>query len=270
MRLLYAKSRWEMSGEPLTSFLSRAKTDGFEAVEINLTRIKESAGAIAGLVADHGLQLIAQIHTSGKTPQKHLQSLDRCFGYAVETRPLLINGHTGSDVFSFEESLRIFEQGCELSRKSGITFTNETHRSRPTSNGPTTRRFLEALPKMRLNADFSHWFCVHESDLSNQPENVEAGIQRSSHIHARVGFREGPQVPDPLAPEWLSWTELHLDLWRRIVASRRAEGAEFLAIVPEFGPPPYMPTEPFSQRPLADAWETNVRFAEWLRERLPS
>ena len=26
--------------------------------------------------------------------------------------------------------------------------------------------------------------------------------------------------------------------------------------------------EPYSQRPLADAWETNVRFAQWLKTQL--
>ncbi len=271
MKLLYTKSRWEMQATAsVADFLARAQADGFDAVEINLSAPDATAREIAAMVVDHGLKLVAQIQTAGATPDEHIDSLERRFAFAAETTPLLINSHTGRDVFSFAENLRIFERGCELSQVSGITFTNETHRSRPTSSGPETRRFLEALPEMRLNADFSHWVCVHESDLSDQPENVDAAIQRTSHVHARVGFDQGPQVADPLATESQRWTELHLGWWRRIISAREATGDDFLTITPEFGPPPYMPTEPHTQRPLADAWETNVRFNDWLRERLQS
>ena len=268
MNIIYTKSRWEMCEAPLESFLARAQSDGFEAVEINLSGIDLSPTDIAGMVRDHGLKLVAQIITSGASPAEHRESLERLFAFALETDPVLINSHTGSDVFPFEDSLGIFERGCELSRQSGKVLTYETHRSRPTGSGPMTRQLLEALPEMRINADFSHWFCVHESDLSNQADNVDLAIQRSSHIHARVGFGEGPQVPDPLAPQWEEWTQLHLRLWRRIVETRKAAGDEWLTVAPEFGPPPYMPVEPYTGRPLADAWEVNVRFFRWLQEHL--
>ena len=189
------------------------------------------------------------------------------FAFAAETNPAHKQPH-GQRHFLIRDNLAIFKRGCELSKEYGITFTNETHRSRPTSGGPGTRQYLEALPEMRLNADFSHWVCVHESDLSDQPENVEMAIQRASHVHARVGFEEGPQVPDPLAPEWESWTQLHVGFWKRIITARKEAGADFLTITPEFGPPPYMPTEPFTNRPLADAWEVNVRFKNWLKVNL--
>ncbi|WP_309399450.1 sugar phosphate isomerase/epimerase family protein [Cerasicoccus maritimus] len=268
MDLIFTKSKWEMWDDPLEEFLQRAVADGFDAVEIFLPAQPESASEIAQRVADHGLLLVAQIITEGDTPAEHIAVMRDRFAFAVETKPLLVNSHTGSDVFSFEENCEIFRVACELAESAGILFTHETHRGRLTSSGPQTKRLLEAIPELRLNADFSHWFCVHESDLSNQGENVELAIQRSSHIHARVGFSEGPQVPDPLAPEYSEWTELHLALWRRIIKARQSAGAEFLTITPEFGPPPYMPVEPFSGRPLADAWEVNVRFNAYLKSAL--
>jgi len=268
MQIVFTKSKWEMWDDPLPDFLGRAKKDGFDAVEIYLPAQPEAPSALARQVADHGLGLIAQIKTEGPCVEAHLESLEDRFTQAAATDPLLINSHTGSDVFSFEDNCRIFERACQLARQSGILFTQETHRSRPTGSGPATRAYLEALPDLRLNADFSHWFCVHESDLSDQPENLEAAIERAHHIHARVGFEEGPQVPDPLAPEWQFWTERHLALWRRIIDARRKSGTAWLTLTPEFGPPPYMPIEPYSQRPLADAWETNVRFAQWLKTQL--
>lgn len=257
-----------MGNVPLPRFLERAKADGFDAVEIVVSAQPGTPTEIRRQVADHGLLLVAQMHTSGRDVPGHLDTLKRLFDHAAETEPLLINSHSASDFFSLEDNLPLFDLACHLAKQSGIMIAHETHRGRPTSSAPQTRRLLEALQEMHLTADFSHWFCVHESDLSNQPENVEIAIQRCRHIHARVGFDQGPQVPDPLAPEWSAWTERHLSLWRRILEARRAAGDAFLTITPEFGPPPYMPIEPYTRRPLADAWTVNVAFRAWLETRI--
>lgn len=73
--------------------------------------------------------------------------------------PLLINCHTGRDIFSLEQ-------------------------------------ILNHLPELKLNLDISHWMVVHESDLSDQRHRVEKLLANVDHIHARVGFEEGPQVTD--------------------------------------------------------------------------
>ena len=132
-------------------------------------------------------------------------------------------------------------------------------------NAPDTLRTLRELPSLRINADFSHWQVVHESDdLQAHGKAVQAVIDRAWHIHARVGFSQGPQVPDPSAPEWAGQLEICVDWWRRILDARRAQGAEFLTISPEFGPEPYMPAAPHLGWPVADAWEINC----WMRRRL--
>jgi hypothetical protein len=51
---------------------------------------------------------------------------------------------------------------------------------------------LRRIPSLTLTGDFSHFTCVHESMLADQPENVVACIAAVRHIHARVGFEEGP------------------------------------------------------------------------------
>jgi hypothetical protein len=92
-------------------------------------------------------------------------------------------------------------------------------------------------------------------------------IARSDHIHARVGQEEGPQVPHPRAPEWRRHLENHVELWKRIADRQRAAGAPNLTtITPEFGPPTYMPTLPFTQQPVADAWRVNVEMKSVLEE----
>ncbi len=268
MKIIYTKSKWEMWDVPLEIFLERAKADGFEAVEIYLPALSESPAEIKRMLASHGLKLVAQIISEGTTPEAHRQSILERLDFAAQTEPLFVNSHTGSDLFSFEANCDIFTAADERALKHGLLLTHETHRGRPTYNAPDTRRYLEARPQMRINADFSHWFCVHESDLSNQAGNVDKAIQRAWHIHARVGFEEGPQVPDPLAPEWLSVTHKFVALWQRIIDARKSDGAEYLTITPEFGPPPYMPCEPHTGRPLADAWTVNVAFFHYLKDHL--
>jgi hypothetical protein len=176
-----------------------------------------------------------------------------------------VDCHTGADWFTFEENHTIFSRALELERELGVPLCHELHRGRALYNAPDTLRHLHALPGLRLTADFSHWQVVHESgDLARHATAVEAVITRAWHIHARVGFGEGPQVPDPRAAEWAEQVEINTGWWRRIVAARRSESRPWLTITPEFGPVPYMPTIPHENRPVADAWEVNC----WMREQL--
>ena len=175
-----------------------------------------------------------------------------------------MNAQTGRDHFAFADSLRIFERGEALREAATVPLLHETHRGRALFSAPATAAFLAALPGLRLTADFSHWFCVHESDLADQPEAVASAVAASHHVHARIGFAEGPQVGDPRGEAFLPWLERHLELWRRIVAAREREGRPFLTLTPEFGPAPYMPLRPIENEPVADAWAVNV----WMRDRL--
>ena len=132
----------------------------------------------------------------------------------------------------------------------------------------TARQILEHLPNLRLTADFSHWCCVHESLLDDQKEFLERVIPLVDHIHARVGHAEGPQVNDPRAPEWKSAFDIHLGWWDKIVANQRESGSPpRFTITPEFGPDPYVPTAPYTNRPLTDIHETNIYMKEFLKER---
>lgn len=268
MRILFSKSKWEMWDDPLEAFVRRAKGDGYEATELYLKPVVEPPDEIVALHREHGLALIGQLLTEGSTVDDHLRSLEAQFELALACDPILINGHAGRDRFSFEENVRIFRRYLELGRASGIPVVVETHRGRPTYSATETRRYLEALPELRLTADFSHWMVVHESDLADLGDAVELAIQRSPHVHARVGYEEGPQVPDPRAPEWARHVENHLALWRRIVRHQREAGAELLTITPEFGPPNYMHTLPFSNTPVADTWEVNGYMKELLQREL--
>jgi sugar phosphate isomerase/epimerase len=268
MQIVWGKSKWEMWDDPLDAFLRRAQASGFAATEIYLGSLRESADEIVAQHTSYGLDLIGQILTQGATYQEHIRSLEQQLEFAAQCRPVLINCHAGRDIFAFEENVALLQRLIELGRQSGISLLIETHRGRPTYSAIETRKYLEAIPELRLTADFSHWMVVHESGLGDQVGNVDLAIARSYYIHARVGYAEGPQVPDPRAPEWQGAVEDHLRLWQRIVEQRRQAGAEVLYITPEFGPPAYMHTMPFSNQPVADVWEINVYMRDLLRERL--
>jgi hypothetical protein len=156
----------------------------------------------------------------------------------------------------------------QLTQNSGIPILIETHRGRPTYSAIETRKYLEALPELRLTADFSHWMVVHESDLSDQRDTVELAMTRADYIHARVGYAEGPQIPDPRAPEWQHAVDSHVRLWQMIVDHKKSSGKESLYITPEFGPPAYMHTAPFTNQPVGDVWEQNVYMRDLLTSTL--
>ena len=268
MELLFAKSFWEVDPElpyRLKDLLMRVAEAGFDATELFLPFFEGTPKRTVNAHAEFGLGIIGAIATYGDTPAEHLASLDEQVARAVRFEPLLINSHTGRDIFSFDDNLRLFERALVLADKHGLPIAHETHRTRPTYSAIDTLRYLEALPELRLTADVSHWMVVHESDLSDQPEAVAQLIERSDHIHARVGFEEGPQVADPRAPEWREHVEGHVEIWKGIVAAQRARGSERFTVTPEFGPFPYAPTLPFTRQPLVDVWEVNLDMREALQ-----
>ena len=129
---------------------------------------------------------------------------------------------------------------------------------------------LRVLPGLRLTLDMSHWCCVSESLLEDQADLREEIVPRVDHLHARVGWPHGPQVSDPRAPEWEPALQAHLAWWDQVVEQKRAAGAAFLSIAPEFGPEPYLPLEPYTRKRLADPWEINLHMMNLLRARYAS
>lgn len=268
MKIIAVKSKWERWEQPLVPFLEDVASAGFAATEIYIPAMAESPAECGRLHRQAGLALVAQIITEGPTVADHIRCFEERFLRALDCGPVAVNSHTGRDIWSLDDNLRLFDKALELEDRHGIPICHETHRSRALFCVPAALALINARPGLKLTADFSHWLCVHESDLADQQESVAAAISSAWHIHARVGHSQGPEVPDPRVPEWQTWLDLSLGFWRKIVAVRRNSGAAFLTITPEFGPPPYMPTHPSTGEPLADAWELNCWMADVLRREL--
>lgn len=273
VEIVYTKSFWEMDmslvADPMDTFLARVAADGFQGTEMFLPLVTDPPQRVLELHEKHGLgHSIIDIITEGDSPGDHRASFDTAFDQALAFRPNLINSHTGRDIFSFGDNVALYRHAAARAADAGVALVHETHRFRPTYSAIETARSLDAVPELLLNADLSHWMVVHESDLTDQDATVAAALQRSRHIHARVGFEEGPQVNDPRAPEWTGHVDRHVELWQRIVDHCRAAKVATLAITPEFGPAPYVPTLPHTQTPVVDVWAVNVFMKDMLRERL--
>ena len=268
MRVLYFCGTWGLGEPTLDAALRRIKQGGFDGVETGAPPDAADRKAMSAQLEEHGLELIAQVWTVGKTVDEHARSLEEQYRRAVELRPRLVNAQTGRDIFSLEENASLYRLGLALQAELGVPLLHEIHRGRASFSVPAARALLQIVPTVRLTADFSHWCCVHESLLRDQAEAVHELCGHCDHIHARVGHAEGPQVSDPRAPEWQEAVEAHLDWWQAIADVRKAAGADTLTITPEFGPPDYMQTLPFTRQPVNDLWGVNFAMREILTQRL--
>jgi len=179
---------------------------------------------------------------------------------------LYINCHSGKDYFSYEENKTLIDHTTKLAKDTGIKICHETHRSRMLFAAPVAKKFMQNIPELRITFDVSHWCNVSESLLQDQPETLAMALERTDHMHARIGHQEGPQVNDPRAPEWDEAVKAHFAWWDKIVEMKKQKG-EVLTVLTEFGPPNYLPTVPYTQQPLADQWAINVYMMQTFRKR---
>jgi sugar phosphate isomerase/epimerase len=268
MTVLWICPLWGLQGPTLASRLSRVKDAGFDGIEGGVPADAAERVAFAKLLKELDLRLVAQQWTTGGDAREHARSFEEQYRRAVDLSPLFVNSHTGRDIFTLPQNLEVFETARRLEETSGICIVHEIHRGRPTFSVPSTMALLDALPDLRLTADFSHWCCVHESLLEDQQKEMDRAIGHVRHLHARVGHAEGPQVPDPRVPQWARELGAHLAWWQAVVDRARAGGEFVLTICPEFGPPNYMTVLPGSAAPIADQWTLNRWVKDFLRTRL--
>ena len=186
------------------------------------------------------------------TVAEHLLSLKTQIEECLDENPLFINGHTGSDAWSTAEAEDFYGAALELEKSIGVTLAHETHRARYFGNPWNTQRILQRFPSLKLTCDYSHWVCVAERLLQDCAGILELCAAHCWHLHARVGYEEGPQVPDPRAPEWSHHLSTHEEWWQQIWKVQESSGREVSTLTPEFGPPPYLHAIPYTQEPVAD------------------
>ena len=125
MRLLIAKSKWELPECGLGDFLGRIKAAGFDASELYLPGVDESDEVVRRMHSDAGLDLVAQIVTDGDTPAAHAESLRRLYARALSCGAVRVNCHTGADWLPFAHNARLFELALALEAEHGVVICHD-------------------------------------------------------------------------------------------------------------------------------------------------
>jgi hypothetical protein len=128
----------------------------------------------------------------------------------------------------YEKQLAFYEQALHAEKAINMQVAHETHRGRAMFTPWGTAQLLKDLPDLKITADFSHWCCA--------------------------------------APEYQRELETHELWWQQIVDLWDSKNASPNTLTPEFGPPGYMHTLPFTNQPVADLWDVCLWMARRLKE----
>jgi len=150
----------------------------------------------------------------------------------------------------------------------GIPLLFETHRDSLLNDLGYTLQLLDAVPEMRLCADFSHFVVDRELRLPLSDLNrgyFERLLHRSDCFQGRVASSEQIQVQIGF-PQHQKWVELFQGWWAEGMRLWRARSAAdaTLVFLCELGPPAYAITDA-SGYELSDRWEEARTIRRWVQ-----
>ena len=272
MKLQLFKTLWGHAGS-LESAADEAIAAGFDGIEGPVPADGRARRAFADLLRERGLVYIAEISATGfanpdpaATVEDQLDCFERLLAASLEAGPLFCTTMAGNDLWPFHENLDFLTRAHEIARRHGARVGFETHRGRSFFHPLVTRDLLRELPDIELTVDFSHWCVVTERlALDQLPEILALCAARVLHIHGRIGYDQGPQVPDPRAPEYQEAVNAHCAWWRALWQGQSTRGFTTITMTPEFGPDGYLHLHPFTRQPVADLWEVNAWMGGMLR-----
>ena len=276
MKLATYKTLWGHTSS-LESAIQQIIQAGFDGLEGPAPRNKAEALQLKILLDEANIDYIAEITTAGTyVPERHaslkhhLDSFATKLEQSLPLEPGFITCLGGCDAWSEQQSAEFFGSAMEMAASAGLKVSFETHRSRSLFNPWVTQRLIEQLPGMLLTVDFSHWCVVCERLMDTEIDVIRAIADNVHHIHARIGYEQGPQVPDPRAPEYEYALRAHQRWWEIIWRSQSERNFDISTMTPEFGPDGYLHETPFSREPVADLWELNQWMAEEERQHFAS
>lgn len=277
MKLALFKTLWGHDGS-LADAIKLCHEAGFQGIEAPAPLDDTERENFFTALAEGNLEWIAEISTCTpagvfvpqphRSVEDHLASLEAGVIRSLEGTPEFINTMAGYDAWSLADAIRFHEGVVRLQEKHGIVISVETHRGRSTHSPWLSRDLMLAIPELRITCDFSHWCVVAERlILDEEPEILALAASHAHHIQPRVGYNQGPQVPDPRAPEHAKNLEAHERWWDAVWDSMAARDFTKFTMSPEFGPDGYLQCAPFTREPVADLWDINRWIGLRQRER---
>ncbi|MDX1352518.1 MAG: sugar phosphate isomerase/epimerase [Thiomicrorhabdus sp.] len=268
MQLKTFKTLWGNT-LPIDQACQDAIQKGFSGIEGQTPQQSVEQVKWQNTLQDTQCDYIAEIVTGGDyvpnrnwSLNQHLDDIKRQLDDSLPLNPLFATCITGCDAWEDAESIIFFEQAMKIADDYQIDLCFETHRSRSLFNPWITRKVVNALPEIKLTLDISHWCVVCERLMDSEIDVMHAIKNNAHHIHARVGYDQGPQVPHPAAPEYAQALKSHQRIWEMVWQAQLANGLEMTTLTPEFGPDGYLHLQPFTQMPIADLSQIN----HWMNQ----
>ncbi|MBW3668152.1 MAG: hypothetical protein KY443_02965 [Actinobacteria bacterium] len=272
MRLRTHRQVWGAVGPAgrfptMEEFVPAVAARGYDAIEVPLLLFEWVPDAVGGttrarfeeLAEIHGLDIVPLVPTFGSDAAEHFASFRTGIADAVAVGAQFAVAHAGSDAFDAEEAVRYLADCVAVAEDAGLVVAHETHRGRALWNPWRTASLLERLDGLWLTADLSHYVCVAERLLRDQHGVLDAICARALHAHQRVGYENGPQVPDPRDERWAAQVAAHEAWWDAIWRAAERRGDEYVRLTPEYGPPTYAPVD----TDAATLWD----ICEWATDR---
>ncbi len=239
-------------------FPSLNESPYFDGIEASLSDIghngkpEETLSLFFSLLQKHQKSWICGLYTSwndyiGDWPEKltvsdHLAQFEQQFKIISQlpVAPVYINCHSGSDCFTRSQALEFFNSAHLIHQRTcpQIPLGHETHRGRILYSPWVALDILDQGAPISFTLDLSHWIVVAERKIPHHL--LKPIMDRTKHIHARVGTAQAPQIADPMNPaDNPDYVKYFHDVWSDIAA--RDPG---ISITPEYGPveDKYMPS----------------------------
>ena len=165
---------------------------------------------------------------------------------------------------SLEEVVAIVRAGAKAADEAGIRYFVETHRNNFTETIRQTLELIEAVPEIKITADFSHFAVVGEFygwSGEGAIERMRPIIEKVAHVHGRISNGEQVQVDvgdgsdqsegSPAGFFKQIWVEC-FKAWRKT-----AQNGDILPFSSELGPPRYAIVDTKGKE-ISDRWEQSL------------
>lgn len=263
---------WGWSGSAVEA-VHHAKQAGFDGIEGQVPTTPEERILFAAALSETGLSYIQEIATTGTyvpdrslTLEDHLSHFEKELTAAAGVlNPRFISCLGGCDAWSMEQSIVFFRRAQALAEKHKKVVSFETHRGRILYNPWRCAQICQAIPNLKLTFDISHWCVVCEGLQETEIALIEDLAVRAQHIHARVGYDQGPQVPQPFEGTYKQDLHTHLKIWKNIWKTQLKRGQARTSVTPEFGVDGYEYRSPDGNQPLVDPLQINIQMMNALK-----
>lgn len=178
---LPANSLWLQTGcEPSRD---RIRRDGFMGIQVTDNEI-----VLSGEDIPHcGLNRINNPEEADSIVAAHATRGDLC-----------LTVHAGWGLEDDADSFRLVDAILTASHRRGLPVFIETHRATITQDLWRTVQIIRAFPEIRINGDFSHYYCGQElvyGDWSQKMSFMEPIFERIGFLHGRIASPGCMQVP---------------------------------------------------------------------------